>query len=175
MNRKSKLNQRKIKEEKADKKARRAVLDEKRWMMRHINNKIRDAISDATKKKFGAVLKKQRDKHPQIAAAASSLRSNIKHDCEMCLEDLECNGGDDHLRYYEGKTNFQRTKTRYLQHIFLWFTKKHPPKKDEQPAATARFFKSIVFKDPDTEIELGLATNFKGAGELLELAEEMEL
>jgi hypothetical protein len=49
MNRKSKLNQRKIKEEKADKKARQAVLDEKRWMMRFINNKIRACISDATK------------------------------------------------------------------------------------------------------------------------------
>jgi hypothetical protein len=174
MNRKSKLHQRKIKKEKPDKKARRAVLDEKRWMMRLINSRIRGSISDATKKKVSAVLKKRRDKHPQIAAAESSLRSSIKFDCEMCLEKID-DGEEDYLRDYKGKTNFQRTKTRYLQHLFQWFIKKHPPRKDEPHAATARLFKSIVFKDPNTEIELGLATNFKCAGQLLEIAEEMGL
>lgn len=79
------------------------------------------------------------------------------------------------LRDYQGKTNLQRAKTKYHQHLFEWFSKTFPLQKEARQAVATRTFKSIVFEDPNTEIELGPATYFKGAGELLELAEEMKL
>lgn len=173
LNRKSKLNQRKIKKENAEKKAHQAILAKKRKKMKAFHSQFRAAISGRTKKKFIAVCKKIHEKHPQLEAAKIALRDSIKtdyetHIAEMPPEDKPL------LRAYKGETNLQRTKTKYHQHLYEWF-EKTVVKQPADPTKTPRDYKGIVFGDRNYEIDLGRATNFKGAGELLETAHEMAI
>jgi hypothetical protein len=174
MNRKSKLHQRKIKKEKPDKKARRAVLDKKRNRMRAFHDQFRAAISDGTKKKFITLLTRSRDRHPQIAAAATALRVHIRTDYEDYAGKLS---DEDKvlLRDYDGNTTLQRARTKYYKHLYEWFITK--VRRDGTTTITqqARLFKKFVFEDPNYDIELGPATSFKGAGELIKLAQDMDL
>jgi hypothetical protein len=120
------------------------------------------------------VYKKRKEKHPQTAEAETSLRASAKTDYERHIAYMP-DEDKPLLRTYEGKTNLQRGRTIYYQHLYEWFNKKYPLKKDTPQEKGIRTFKELMFEDPDYPIELGPATNFKGAGELLETARELAL